>query len=85
MNSEHFSSNEEDEVEAIFRNHQWRDEQLAPNVDHELMRKFVRRELESATHAQISSLTSQFKSWHEANVRALTEFVDGTEENDAHR
>jgi len=51
----------------------FRDESLAPEVDRELVRALVRRELPEEPASLVFRLIYSFRSWNEAHTQALIE------------
>ena len=51
----------------------FRDESLAPELDEDLLRALVRRELPQPSARLVYRLVYSFKSWHEAHTRILVE------------
>ena len=52
---------------------EFQDESLAPEVDHDLLRALVRRELTEETARGVYHLIHSFRSWNEAHAQILIE------------
>jgi hypothetical protein len=59
--------------QAIEAKPAFRDESLAPAVEHELLRALVRRELPEATARDVHRFIHSFKSWSDAYCEALVQ------------
>lgn len=52
---------------------QFKDESLAPEVDHDLLRALVRHELDEPTARSVYEFIYSFKSWNEAHTEILSD------------